>query len=372
MIQHLIYTIIPAIIFILWALITKIRNREWENVFFVLVASITLLINGLVVFHMVYRDFTPTWMLMLQLVLSPTIVPQAYNYFCRQLGTRGSTGVRVALWSLLGLLLIPSLSIDIHPFTEETLCQPLQLWHFNIFSHGVRIYTISIPSLIILIQAIITIARIPVVTKVLHVYELKFTRGGRSFVTWWILTIGFCIFSSLIELDVLREPLFSWLYYIAYTILICFIFGLIGWGVDLHPLQTSEESEELDNIDSFIEANKELAARAQRLFHEERLYLRPGIVIDDVVKMLNTNRTYFTRMMRVEFKMSFNEYITKERIAYSQTLLHNTDKSLEEIALESGFSNASSYCRVFKRLTDVTPDAWRKNTQENSQSENYL
>lgn len=365
--QYLIITIIPALLCICWALISKLRLKDWANAFFVLMAAITLLANGIAVYHIVKDTTPPMWLIIIQLIASPTVVPQAYMYFCRQLGTKGSLGVHIALWSLLVLLLIPSLSIDIHPIQEPSMYDPLQIMHFNIFNHGKLIYCISIPSLIILLQAIITIIRIPVVTKALRVYDLKFTPGGRSFIMWWTLAILFCVFSSLIEMETLRQPAFSWFFFITYTILVSFIFGLIGWGVDLHPLHTSED-EQVDNIDEFIEANKELAQRAQRLFLEEKLYLRPGIVIDDVVRMLGTNRTYFTRMMRAEFNLSFNEYITRERIIYSQTLLSTTDKTIEEIAMDSGFANASAFIRVFKRMTDTTPDAWRKQSEKTSQS----
>lgn len=361
--QYLIFTIIPAFITIIWAFVAKLLRKDWTNSFFVLVAGVTLLANGYAVYHMVKDISTPTWLLIMQLVLSPTVVPQAYAYFCRQLGTKGSKGIHFTLWALLIFLFVPSICIDLQPFTQPTMCEPLLLMHFNIFRHGVRIYSISIPSLIIFLQAVITMARIPVVRKLLHTYELRISPQGRSFILWWALAIAFCVFSSLIEMEQLRQPMFSWGYFITYSVLVSFIFGLIGWGVDLHPIQTTDE-DSIDNIDAFVEANKDLAQRAQRLFMEERLYLRPGIVIDDVVKMLGTNRTYFTRMMRAEFDMSFNEYITKERIAYSQTLLLNTDKTIEEIALESGFSNASAFCRVYKRLTDTTPDSWRKSHEK--------
>lgn len=362
--KYLICTLLPAACIILWAIFAKLRSKDWKTTLFTLVAGFTLIVNGYAVYHMILDNDVPQWMLLAQLILSPTIVPQAYAYFCRLMGTRGSIGVTVAIWALLLFLLVPSLCIDIHPFREPTMCEAQRFMHFNIFNHGVLIYSISIPSLIILLQAIITIARIPVVTRALHVYDLKFSANGKFFVIWWMLSIIFCIGSSLIEMEQLRRPVASWIYFVSYAILIAFVFGQIASGLDLRPIQSSDDEEEdVHDLDAFIEANHELAQRAQRLFMEEKLYLRPGLVTDDVVRMLGTNRTYFTRMMRAEFNMSFNEFITSERIAYSKQLLTATDKPLEEIAEESGFGNASAYCRVFKRLTNVTPDAWRKDHQ---------
>lgn len=361
--QYLIYTLIPAVLVIFAAIFIKIKDKRWKDTSFLTIAAVTLLVNGYAVYHMICDVQPPMWLVLMQLILSPTVVPQAYNFFCRQMGTRGSIGVRVTLWSLMLMLLVPSLSIDIHPFNEPTMCEPLHFMHFNIFNHGALIYAISIPSLIILIQAIVTLARVPVVSKALHVYDLKFTARGRSFIMWWILAILFCVFSSLIEMEQLRQPTFSWFYFVTYSLLITFIYGHIALGLDLHPIQTAED-QTVENIDAFFEANRELAERAHRLFLDEKLYLRPGLVTDDVVKMLGTNRTYFTRMMRAEFNMSFNEFVTSERIAYSKQLLAATEKTIEEVAEESGFSNASAYCRVFKRMTLVTPDIWRHDHQQ--------
>lgn len=363
--EYLIYTLIPAVIAIIVAIVFKLYKKDWKNVIFLVIAGVTLLANGYAVYHMIRDEDVPMWLLLTQLLLSPMVVPQAYYYFCRLMGTKGSRGVSIAIWSLLIFLFVPSLCIDIHPFAEPTLCEPLRLMHFNIFNHGVLIYSISIPSVIILLQAIITIVRIPVVTKAIRTYELKFSVYGKLFILWWGLAICFCVVSSLIEMEQLRQPTNSWIYFCAYSFLITFIFGSIALGLDLHPIQTTEDDEEVKNIDAFIEANRELAERARRLFMEEKLYLRPGLVTDDVVAMLGTNRTYFTRMMRAEFNMSFNEYVTSERISYSKQLLAGTDKTLEEVALDSGFSNASAYCRVFKRLTSTTPDSWRKENKQN-------
>lgn len=354
------YILLPIPIVALWALIVKIYRKDWKDAFFVFLAGFTLLLNGIAVHFMIHDEAVPQWMILLQVVLSPTIVPQAYLYFCRQMGTRGSRGIHLALWLLMLLLFVPSISVDLRPFQEPTMCDPVKLMHFNIFSHGTRVYAITIPSVIILLQALLTCLRVPRVVKTLNVYELKFTAGAKFFVLWWLAAIVFIIYTSLIEMDQLRQPTFSWGYYICYTFLISFIFGQIAMGLDLNPLRTGDDEEEVGSMDAFVEANHELAQRARRLFMEEKLYLRQGLVTDDVVSILGTNRTYFTRMMRAEFGMSFNEYVTSERISYSKKLLSQTDKTLEDIAMESGFSNASAYCRVFKRLTSTSPDAWRR------------
>lgn len=358
--EYLIIPILPVVLIIIWAFIAKLRQKEVSNALIVLIAGLTIVINAYAVYHLVCDVQVPLWIQLAQLVLSPTIVPQAYYYFCRQIGSKGSLSIKITLWALLLFLFVPSISIDLAPISEAHTQAATHLLNFNIYRGGELLYYISIPSIIILIQAFLTSVRIPVMASNMRRYGLKIGFAGRSFLTWWVLAIGFICFSSLISLDMLRNPSFSWFFFISYSFLSAMIFGHIALRLDIIPIQTIDDEEAIDNVDAFIHDNHELAEKAKRLFLTEKLFLRPGIVIDDVVHMLGTNRTYFTRMMRTEFNMSFNEYITKERITYSQTLLSNTDKTLDEIALECGFSNASAYIRVFKRVTDSTPDTWRK------------
>lgn len=358
--QYLLLTMLPALVMTIWALVTKIRMKDMLNALFVLIGGVTILVNGYAVYHVVTDAQAPLWVLLIQVVLSPTIVPQAYAYFCRQMGTKGSTAVTISLWLALVFLLAPSLSVDIHPCLEEHMQDPIRFMYFNIFNGGKLIYAITLPSIILLIQALLTCIRIPVVVKQMKQYELEISGQGRGFIAWWVAAILFIVVTSLMTTEQLQIPSFYWTFFIVYSALITVIFGQIALGMDLHLVQVADSEEKVENLDAFIQQNHELAEKTKRLFLSEKLYLRPGIVIDDVIKMLGTNRTYFTRMMRVEFNMSFNEYITKERIEYAQKMLRETDNTLEEIAMDSGFSNASAFCRVFKRVTDTTPDAWRK------------
>jgi AraC family transcriptional regulator of adaptative response / methylphosphotriester-DNA alkyltransferase methyltransferase len=53
------------------------------------------------------------------------------------------------------------------------------------------------------------------------------------------------------------------------------------------------------------------------------------------------------------------EYLNTLRVAHAQQLLVNTDQSVLEIALESGFGSASQFYVNFNRLCGVSPKAYR-------------
>ncbi|MGY3748931.1 AraC family transcriptional regulator [Vagococcus acidifermentans] len=54
------------------------------------------------------------------------------------------------------------------------------------------------------------------------------------------------------------------------------------------------------------------------------------------------------------------DYVTQRRIMNAQRLLEDTDYMIEEISAINGFSSQSYFSQVFKRMTDMTPSAYRQ------------
>jgi AraC family transcriptional regulator len=57
--------------------------------------------------------------------------------------------------------------------------------------------------------------------------------------------------------------------------------------------------------------------------------------------------------------MSPSQFITRERITRAQQLIRETSRSLNEIALEVGYSSPSHFAQVFRRDVVVTPTEYR-------------
>lgn len=91
----------------------------------------------------------------------------------------------------------------------------------------------------------------------------------------------------------------------------------------------------------------------------QRIYLQPHLRIDEVARLMATNRSYLSEMINKEYKMSFSTYINTLRIRYAKRLMLS-DRSLtqDKIAEHSGYLNASSFNRSFKTLTGLTPKSW--------------
>ena len=80
----------------------------------------------------------------------------------------------------------------------------------------------------------------------------------------------------------------------------------------------------------------------------------------DMADMARLSRTQFNFRFRELLRMSPSEYILKLRIEIAQKLLNTTDKSIAEIAAEAGFYDQSHFTKRFRRVTGLTPLAYRK------------
>lgn len=82
---------------------------------------------------------------------------------------------------------------------------------------------------------------------------------------------------------------------------------------------------------------------------------------NDVAEYCHTSYNYFSSVFKKTIGKSFSEYITFLRISKAEKLLLLSDKSITDIAVETGFSTSSYFISKFKAYKGVTPGKFRKN-----------
>ena len=92
---------------------------------------------------------------------------------------------------------------------------------------------------------------------------------------------------------------------------------------------------------------------------------------DDVVNILNTNRTYLSDAVRVCCDgITFSEFINRYRLRYAATLLTtNEDLNINEVGDESGFNSRSTYNRLFRNYYGMSPSEFRAIAKEKKMDE---
>lgn len=75
----------------------------------------------------------------------------------------------------------------------------------------------------------------------------------------------------------------------------------------------------------------------------------------------------FCRIVKKEFGKSFHVLLNEERIKKACALLYDTDLQICRIAREVGFSEAKSFCRVFKGIKGCTPSEYAARHKSNGE-----
>ena len=124
------------------------------------------------------------------------------------------------------------------------------------------------------------------------------------------------------------------------------------------PTDVSEGDEPMVEPQRHI-ANEQLLQRIGQLMEERQLFLRPGLKVSDLAAELNTNHAYISDCIKTCRGCTFSQFVNEYRVAYAKQLLRqNPDIKLSALYFESGFTSESSFFRIFKAITGMTPKDW--------------
>jgi len=84
------------------------------------------------------------------------------------------------------------------------------------------------------------------------------------------------------------------------------------------------------------------------------------LTLEDVAENVHLNPTYFSTLFKQSTGSSFKEYLNMIRIEESKRLLANTEYSIIDIAIATGFEDQSYFSKVFKKYTGITPKQYRQ------------
>jgi AraC-like DNA-binding protein len=85
-----------------------------------------------------------------------------------------------------------------------------------------------------------------------------------------------------------------------------------------------------------------------------------SLSVELLAEKAGMSNVYFRKLFKTQYHLSPSQYIISMRLKNAKSLMKYSFLSLEECALQSGFSTLQYFYRVFKKCTGMTPSEYRR------------
>ncbi len=90
-----------------------------------------------------------------------------------------------------------------------------------------------------------------------------------------------------------------------------------------------------------------------------RLHACDGITASKAAEALHYNPDYLNQLIKSDTGLTLSTYINNIRLNEAKKLLISSNKTVSEIAYETGFSDEKYFMKLFKKIENVTPSQYR-------------
>lgn len=84
--------------------------------------------------------------------------------------------------------------------------------------------------------------------------------------------------------------------------------------------------------------------------------------LEDTAAAINISASYLSKVFINHLHTSYSAFVLNEKLTYARKLIVNSNLSMTDIAVESGFTSSAYFSDCFKKATGISPLQYRKNT----------
>ena len=100
--------------------------------------------------------------------------------------------------------------------------------------------------------------------------------------------------------------------------------------------------------------------RMKRVQEHIHSHICENVDIEELADVACITKPYLIRLFKKEFGTSPVQYINSKKVERAQLLLYTTDIPVKEVAYELGFNDHSYFIRMFRKVTGITPQEYRR------------
>lgn len=119
-----------------------------------------------------------------------------------------------------------------------------------------------------------------------------------------------------------------------------------SWAMDENKKGTGYNTLEDERI-------KQMLSYIQEHYNEK-------ITVEDIASSIHISQRECYRLFQTSLGETPGEFMVSLRLQKAQELLRYTDKSVLEVAVETGFGTSSYFGKIFKQYHHITPKQYKK------------
>ena len=114
-----------------------------------------------------------------------------------------------------------------------------------------------------------------------------------------------------------------------------------------------------DTQKSYLDKSKEINMIEAKRYIDGNFNL-PELTVSLIAEKIGISEVYLRKLFKAQFATSPAKYLISVRLKNAKKLMKYPFLTLEECALQSGFSSLQYFCRLFKKETGISPGKYRK------------
>ncbi len=143
----------------------------------------------------------------------------------------------------------------------------------------------------------------------------------------------------------------------------------------LQLAETLQQQEQFSSQDTEQVPDKldRLYLQLIQIMEEQHIYRDSSLTLEKLSSILSTNRTYLSKAIRLKTGMSYSAFINELRLNESIRILSSSSSPevVKSVANAVGFYNQSTFYRLFKQKTNLSPAQFRQQSYNLEQRGQY-
>ncbi len=154
-----------------------------------------------------------------------------------------------------------------------------------------------------------------------------------------------------------------YLIWIAVSLIISWLAYFVVLRRDVFAIPVFKSTNQQSEKSTLSDKTEEHYRKLLQLLQEEKLYQDPQLNMDTLAEKTDLSNGYLSKIINQKEGKNFYDFINSYRVKEVKTNLTHPDYahySIFGIGLEAGFKSKSTFNAVFKKMTGMTPSAYKK------------